>query len=90
MSKCDTIVPLIYAMKKRRDVIHTAADTIKKMFDMMIPELVVQVCPLKLCRACSFLATFIRCVSLSLSPSLSPSLPLSLPPSLPLSPILTS
>ena len=46
MSKCDTIVPLIYAMKKRRDVIHTTADTIKKMFDMMIPELVVQVCTL--------------------------------------------
>ena len=44
MSKCDTVVPLIFAMKKRRDVIHTAADTIKKMFDMMIPELVVQVC----------------------------------------------
>ena len=44
MSKCDTVVPLIFAMKKRRDIIHTAADTIKKMFDMMIPELVVQVC----------------------------------------------
>ena len=51
MSKCDTIVPLIYAMKKRRDVIHTAADTIKKMFDMMIPELVVQV------RTCMYMHT---------------------------------
>ena len=43
MSKCDTVVPMIIAMKKRKDIVHTAADTIKKMFDMMIPELVVQV-----------------------------------------------
>ena len=43
MSKCDTVVPLMYAMKKRRDVIHTAAETIKKLYDLMIPELVEQV-----------------------------------------------
>lgn len=44
MSKCDTVVPLIFAMKKRKDAIHTAAETIKKLYDLMIPELVVQVC----------------------------------------------
>ncbi len=43
MSKCDTVIPLIYAMKKRRDVVHTAAEAIKKLYDLMIPELVEQV-----------------------------------------------
>ncbi len=44
MSKCDTVVPLIYAMKKRRDAVHVAAETIKKLFDPPLPELVDQVC----------------------------------------------
>ncbi len=44
MSKCDTVVPLICAMKKRKDSVHVAAETIKKLYDLMIPELVVQVC----------------------------------------------
>ncbi len=44
MSKCDTVVPLICAMKKRKDIVHVAAETIKKLYDLMIPELVVQVC----------------------------------------------
>ena len=43
MSKCDTVVPLIYTMKKRPDAVHTAAETIKKLYDQMIPELVEQV-----------------------------------------------
>ena len=43
MSKCDTVVPLIFAMKKRRDVVHIAAETIKKLYDLKIPELVEQV-----------------------------------------------
>lgn len=43
MSKCDTIVPLIFAMKKRKDCVHTAAETIKKLYDLSIPELVEQV-----------------------------------------------
>ncbi|XP_064389866.1 dnaJ homolog subfamily C member 13-like [Halichondria panicea] len=42
MSKCDTVVPLICAMKKRKDSVHVAAETIKKLYDLMIPELVVQ------------------------------------------------
>jgi hypothetical protein len=43
MSKCDTVIPLIYAMKKRRDCVHVAAETIKKLYDPPIPELVDQV-----------------------------------------------
>lgn len=43
MSKCDTVVPLIYAMKKRKDAIHTAAETIKKLYDPPLPDLVEQV-----------------------------------------------
>ena len=43
MSKCDTVVPLIFAMKKRRDVVHIAAETIKKLYDLKIPKLVEQV-----------------------------------------------
>ena len=43
MSKCDTVVPLIFAMKKRCDVVHIAAETIKKLYDLKIPELVEQV-----------------------------------------------
>lgn len=44
MSKCDTIVPLIYAMKKRKDAVHIAAETIKKLYEPPpIPELVQQV-----------------------------------------------
>ena len=43
MSKCDTVVPLIFAMKKRRDVVHIAAETIKTLYDLKIPELVEQV-----------------------------------------------
>ena len=43
MSKCDTVVPLIFAMKKRRDVVHITAETIKKLYDLKIPELVEQV-----------------------------------------------
>ncbi|XP_064389870.1 dnaJ homolog subfamily C member 13-like [Halichondria panicea] len=42
MFKCDTVVPLICAMKKRKDSVHVAAETIKKLYDLMIPELVVQ------------------------------------------------
>ena len=48
MSKCDTVIPLIYAMKKRRDALHVAAETIKKLYDPPVPELVDQVsgrCP---------------------------------------------
>ncbi len=43
MSKCDTVVPLMFAMRKRKDLVHVAAETIKKLYDFMIPELVVQV-----------------------------------------------
>ena len=43
MAKCDAVLPLMAAMKKRSDVIHTAAETIKKMYDLSIPDLVVQV-----------------------------------------------
>ena len=43
MSKCDTVIPLIYAMKKRKDCVHVAAETIKKLYDPPIPELVDQV-----------------------------------------------
>ena len=44
MSKCDTVIPLIYAMKKRKDCLHIAAETIKKLYDPALPELVEQVC----------------------------------------------
>ena len=43
MAKCDAIAPLMMAMKRREDMIHTAAETIKKLYDLCIPELVVQV-----------------------------------------------
>ena len=43
MAKCDAILPLMAAMKKRNDILHTAAETIKKMYDLSIPDLVVQV-----------------------------------------------
>ena len=42
-AKCDAVVPLMSAMKARPDAIHLAAETIKKMYDLSIPELVVQV-----------------------------------------------
>lgn len=44
MAKCDTILPLIAAMKMRPDSIGMAAEAMHKMFDLNIPELVVQVC----------------------------------------------
>lgn len=43
MAKCDTVIPLIFAMKKRKDCVHVAAETIKKLYDLSIPELVEQV-----------------------------------------------
>ena len=43
MAKCDTILPLVAAMKIRPDCIGMAAETMRKMFDLNIPELVVQV-----------------------------------------------
>ena len=43
MAKCDAITPLMAAMRKRGDVIHTCAETIKKMFELSPAELVVQV-----------------------------------------------
>ena len=43
MAKCDTILPLIAAMKIRPDCTGMAAETMRKMFDLNIPELVVQV-----------------------------------------------
>ncbi len=43
MSKCDTVIPIMFAMKKRRDAIHIAAEAIKKLFDQAIPQLVEQV-----------------------------------------------
>ena len=43
MSKVDAILPLMAAMRRREDSVHLAAETIKKMFDMNIPELVAQV-----------------------------------------------
>ena len=45
MSKCDTVVPLIFAMKKRKDAVHVAAETIKKLYDPPLPDLVEQVKP---------------------------------------------
>ena len=43
MAKCDAVIPLMAAMKRRGDAIHIAAETIKKMYDLNIPELVAQV-----------------------------------------------
>ena len=43
MAKCDAVIPLMAAMKRRGDAIHVAAETIKKMYDLNIPELVAQV-----------------------------------------------
>ena len=43
MAKCDAVIPLMAAMKRRGDAIHIAAETIKKMYDLNIPELVTQV-----------------------------------------------
>ena len=43
MAKCDTILPLMAAMKIRPDCIGMAAETMRKMFELNIPELVVQV-----------------------------------------------
>lgn len=43
MAKVEAITPMIAAMKRRGDIIHTAAETIKKMYDMNLPELVAQV-----------------------------------------------
>ena len=40
MAKCDVVIPMIAAMKRRGDAIHIAAETIKKMYDLNIPELV--------------------------------------------------
>lgn len=42
MAKCDAVTPLIAAMKRRGDIIHITAEAIKKMYDLNIPELVVQ------------------------------------------------
>lgn len=33
---------MIVAMKRRPDIVHTAAESIKKMFELNVPELVVQ------------------------------------------------
>ena len=44
MAKCDTILPVMAAMKIRPDCIGMAAETMRKMFELSIPELVVQVC----------------------------------------------
>ena len=43
MSKCDAITPLMAAMRRRGDIIHTCAETIKKLFELCPAELVVQV-----------------------------------------------
>jgi len=43
MAKCDSILPLIAAMKIRPDCVGMAAEALHKMFDLNIPELVVQV-----------------------------------------------
>ena len=43
MAKCDAVIPLMAAMKRRGDAIHIAAETTKKMYDPNIPELVAQV-----------------------------------------------
>lgn len=42
MSRCDSVAPLIVAMKRRPDIVHTAAESIKKIFELNVPELVVQ------------------------------------------------
>ncbi|KAL5489677.1 hypothetical protein EMCRGX_G018795 [Ephydatia muelleri] len=42
MSRCDAVAPIIVAMKRRPDIVHTAAESIKKMFELNVPELVVQ------------------------------------------------
>ena len=39
MAKCDAVIPLMAAMKQRGDAIHIAAETIKKMYDLNIPDL---------------------------------------------------
>ena len=43
MSQCDSILPMIAAMKKRPDCILLEAETLHKMFDHHLPELVSQV-----------------------------------------------
>ena len=43
MAKCDAITPLMAAMRKRGDIVHTCAETIKKLFELSPAELVVQV-----------------------------------------------
>ena len=43
MSKCDAITPLMAAMRRRGDIIHTCAETVKKLFELCPAELVVQV-----------------------------------------------
>ena len=43
IAKCDTITPLMAAMRRRGDIIHIIAETIKKMFELCPAELVVQV-----------------------------------------------
>ena len=43
MAKCDAITPLMAAMRRRGDIIHTCAETIKKLFELCPAELVVQV-----------------------------------------------
>lgn len=42
MSKCDVITSLMAAMRRRGDIIHICAETIKKMFELCPAELVVQ------------------------------------------------
>ena len=99
MAKCDAVTPLIAAMKRRGDIIHITAEAIKKMYDLNIPELVVQVsgrCLLPLCGNSlppSFLLSLLLFLLLSssfpfLSLSLSSLRPFRLislnPPSLPL------
>ena len=43
MSQCDSVLPMIAAMKSRPDHVLLAAETLRRMFDHKIPELVSQV-----------------------------------------------
>lgn len=74
MAKCDAVTPLIAAMKRRGDIIHITAEAIKKMYDLNIPELVVQVSGGRLLPQSG--NCFVLPSSTLLSPFLSPSLPL--------------
>jgi len=89
MAKCDAVTPLIAAMKRRGDIIHITAEAIKKMYDLNIPELVVQVSGARLLPQSG--NSFVLPSSTLLSLFLSPSLPLLLSSLLPflLLPLLT-